>query len=318
MTTSKERSIYNAFLGASFGIGTVIRPIAGCAFASISTGGWRWAFYLNCFVVAATAPIAAFCLPSFTFSQIISIRVKVKRIAILGALLGAKRLATTVTALLLAGAYWKWSYGGTIAMWVVAGAVAICYTLQRYLCILTTPDNCMFELHFFRSRKLVFLFIGSATSTIFIIPLYFIPIFFQFTRNDSALKVGVRTLRIVGPLILGMMLSGTLLPVVARAAPFSLFSGVFSILGAAGLLEAHADTPASYICGLAAVLAFGAGQTAQAGYPLATAWVEPQAVAKVVTFLNFAQIGAGAIVLAVAGKHVPEHWSLLSQPCIDG
>ena len=46
-TSEHERPVYIGFTGLTWGLGTVLGPIIGGAFAG-SKVGWRWAFYINC------------------------------------------------------------------------------------------------------------------------------------------------------------------------------------------------------------------------------------------------------------------------------
>jgi len=46
-TTLKERPLYNALIGLSWGIGAILGPVIGGAFADNPSTTWRWAFYIN-------------------------------------------------------------------------------------------------------------------------------------------------------------------------------------------------------------------------------------------------------------------------------
>ncbi|KAF7906992.1 uncharacterized protein EAF01_004579 [Botrytis porri] len=46
-TPPRTRPIYNAILGISFGLGNILGPVIGGAFANTPALGWRWSFYIN-------------------------------------------------------------------------------------------------------------------------------------------------------------------------------------------------------------------------------------------------------------------------------
>ena len=62
-TTNNERPLYFSGIVVVYGIGSVIGPVIGGAFAQ-SSATWRWSFYINLVVAAIFAPAMIFCLPS--------------------------------------------------------------------------------------------------------------------------------------------------------------------------------------------------------------------------------------------------------------
>jgi hypothetical protein len=65
---------------------------------------------------------------------------------------------------------------------------------------------------------------------------YFIPLYFQYVHQDSALKAAVRLLPFIVVLITCIMLNGGLLPVVGYYYPWFLASGIFTTIGGALML----------------------------------------------------------------------------------
>src|SRR6266536_3673090 len=63
-TTIHERPMYIGGTGLTWGLGTVLGPIIGGGFSD-SSAGWRWAFYINLYLIgAACAPVYLFILPN--------------------------------------------------------------------------------------------------------------------------------------------------------------------------------------------------------------------------------------------------------------
>lgn len=100
---------------------------------------------------------------------------------------------------------------------------------QQSFSIFTTQENRIFPVSFIRSRTMVLLSITTASAaTTLEIGIYYIPLFFQFTRCGSALATSMRLLPLIGGCIIAVFLAGGLLPVVGRYAAFYPPSGLLS------------------------------------------------------------------------------------------
>lgn len=110
MTTPEERGLYMALIGSCWGIGAILGPVIGGAFAT-SPATWRWAFYINLVIFAISAPAYIFCLPSISPSQGLSVRARVARLDFAGFILGAGVWVTFLLALSMAGGQWAWHDG---------------------------------------------------------------------------------------------------------------------------------------------------------------------------------------------------------------
>jgi Na+/melibiose symporter-like transporter len=150
---------------------------------------------------------------------------------------------------------------------------------------------------------MLLLFIATAgTSTGMSVAVYFLPLFFQFTRGDSAIQAAVRLLPFICVFIFSVMFSGALLPVIGRYQPFYIISGVFIAVGAALMHTVDASTSTGKIYGFEVLMALGAGLTMQSGYSIAAAKVKEHEIQSAIGFINVAQIGSGAICLSIAGN----------------
>jgi hypothetical protein len=87
------------------------------------------------------------------------------------------------------GSTYAWGSGATIALWVVFGVVLISHIFQQGFSIFTTPERRIFPVHFLKSRTLVLIYVATAAAAATnAVTLYYIPLLFQFTKGDSALK----------------------------------------------------------------------------------------------------------------------------------
>ena len=303
LTTPTERGTYISLIGLVWGLGCILGPVIGGAF-SVSSATWRWAFYINLVIAAVTAPIYIFFLPSIRPMQGVSIMGRLAKIDYLGNLLSTAVWVSFALVLTFAGSQWTWHDGRTIATFVVFGVVLILFIVQQRFSFLTTQAHRAFPVMLMKSRTQVLIFIGTAaaTSALFV-PIYMIPVYFQFVNNDSALEAAVRLLPFVLIAVSANMASGFLLPKIRYYMPMYLVSGFFITLGGA-LLMTHLDpsTGTGKIYGFSILTAFGCGITLQVGYTVATVKVPAHEIGHALAFQNVAQIGSIVISLVIAGQ----------------
>ncbi|KAL9596068.1 MAG: hypothetical protein Q9219_006054, partial [cf. Caloplaca sp. 3 TL-2023] len=97
-TTDTERPTYLGLIGLVYGIGTVVGPIIGGAFAG-SAATWRWGFYLNLVVGGIFAPIYIFVLPSHRPSSSVNGLKQLQSFDYVGAVLQAGSMSAVTMAL---------------------------------------------------------------------------------------------------------------------------------------------------------------------------------------------------------------------------
>ncbi|KAL6693977.1 major facilitator superfamily domain-containing protein [Trichoderma pleuroticola] len=263
--TREERGTYINGIGFVWSVGACLGPVIGGLF-SVSKATWRWGFYINLVIRAATAPIYIFNLPNVYPVRGISLRDRIKSIDYVGSALSTGSGVAFSLAFVFAGGAWRWQDGRTIATIIAFGLLTTLYMVQQYYYIFTTPETRSFPVHLLRSRSQILTAVCSVASySALYIPTYFIPIYFQFVRNDTALKASVRLL------------------------PFLLVAVAFNL---------RPKTSTASIYGI--VLAVGTGLTMQIGYAVATLKVTPEDVAKSLSMQNVSQMGGTSIALIMA------------------
>ncbi|KAE9364058.1 MFS multidrug transporter-like protein [Stipitochalara longipes BDJ] len=302
LTTIHERPIYTAGIGLLWGLGAILGPVIGGSFAT-SSATWRWSFYINLVIAGVIAPIWLFILPSVHRYPELSIRQKLERLDWLGTILNAGSYTSWILALTFAGGVWAWDDGRTIATFIVFGIVLITYIITQYFAVFTTPENRLFPAQFLRSRSLVLLHIcTAAVSTNLFIPIYYIPLYFQFTHGDSSLHAAVRLLPFIFIGVGSTMFSGIMMSKFGYYMPFYVLSGVTSIIGGSLMYTVKANTSTANVYGYSILCAVGAGSALQAAYSAASAKVEPKHVPAAIGFMNMAQLGGTTIALTIAGQ----------------
>jgi hypothetical protein len=133
--------------------------------------------------------------------------------------------------------------------------------------------------------------------------MYFIPIYFQFTNGDSALKAAVRLLPFVIVAISVNLASGYFLNAIKIYMLIYVIGGIFLTVGGA-LLTVYLEprTSARTIYGLCIVIAIGSGLAMLSGYSIATLTTKPENAGAALSLHNVSQLGGQVIALAVAGQ----------------
>ncbi|KAF2468892.1 MFS general substrate transporter [Lindgomyces ingoldianus] len=298
-TTLKRRSLYISGGGIVWGVGCILGPIVGGAFAD-SSATWRWAFYINLLLFGFFSPVYFFVLHPHNPRPNSSLSQRLQELDFLGILLNAGTYTTFVIGFTIGGTAWPWNDPRTISTIVLFGILLLFFTLQQSFTILTTPQNRIFPMRFLRSRTFILLYIAqSCVQTALAIPIYYIPLIFQFSRSESTITSSLRLLPLVIVNIVTVFLNGALLPKFDYYMPWYLVSGGFnSIGGALFFATLSLSTSTARIYGYSILLALGTGFAQQAAYTVASAKAG-DCVADAIGFINNAQIGSVVVALTL-------------------
>lgn len=221
----------------------------------------------------------------------------------LGAFLNAGTFTLFITVLAFDGSTFTWGSATSIALWVVWAVFLVTYVTQQSFALFTTRQTRIFPAHFLKSKELVLVyFVTAATATAGGVTLYYIPLFFAFTRGDTALQAAVRLLPYIVIFIFFIMFSGATLPMVGRYAPYYTLGGILILIGSSVMFTIRIDSSASLIYGMEVLIAAGSGITFQSGYAVASAMVDSKDKSNAIGFVNTAQIGTTALALAIASS----------------
>lgn len=218
-----------------------------------------------------------------------------------GVVLNSSVYTFFVLAFTFGGTQWQWSDGGTIAFIVLWAVAAVAWALQQGLALFTTKENRIFPVDFLTHRSQWFLHIGTACgATTFVIPVYYIPLYFQFVHGESGIESAVRLLPLILITVFAIMLNGVLLPAFGYYFPWYVAAGAFQIIGGALFYAAvDAQTSNARIYGYSVLLALGGGLAHQGSYSVSTAKAGAGRASDAVGFINMAQIGGIMVALTI-------------------
>jgi MFS family permease len=164
-TSDAERPRYLSLTGFWWGIGTVLGPVVGGAFAQ-SSATWRWAFYLNPCVGGVVAPIYCLILPDYHPVPGVSLRSRLAKLDYIGAILSCSTFLCIMMAMNFGGVLWPWGDGRSIALFVLSGVLFGLFCAQQVVCFMTSTTDRIFPMHFFRNYEMVLLFITMSTCSL--------------------------------------------------------------------------------------------------------------------------------------------------------
>ena len=265
-------------------------PIIGGALTD-SSATWRWCFYLGLVVGGAILPFFIVLLPTHNPRKGTSMSSRIKELDWAGTLLSTGAITSLTMLIAFGGTYYDWRSGQIIALCACAGVTWILFGLQQWSAFLTCKSDRLFPVSYLRSKEMIILFSQIALGmAVVYIPLYFIPLFFQFVKGKSALEAGVCLLPLVFSQVFGTILVGALMNKIGYYVIFYLCGGLLSLIGGVLLFLTDVTTSAAGIYGYSILVGLGAGFYVQAGYPVAQLKVEASEIPKVVAFLGFGQI----------------------------
>lgn len=206
-----------------------------------------------------------------------------------------------VMAINFGGVIYPWNSAQTIACFVVSGVLFIIFGLQQYLCFLTTEETRIFPCQFLAQRILIILFMQmSAATTIFFLPIYFVPLFLQFVKGDSAIEAGVRLLPFICLSVAAVLMNGALMSKYGYYMPWYFAGGCIALIGSVLMYTVDLNTSNSTIYGYTILMGFGGGMFAQASFSIAQAKSQPREIPLAIGFISLAQLGGATISLAIA------------------
>lgn len=125
-----ERPMYVGGTGLTWGLGTVLGPIIGGAF-TVSSAGWRWAFYINLCIGAACAPVYLFMLPNKDPRPGVSFMDRAREMDYVGTVLTLGAFVSGVLAMSFGGVTYPWNSGRIIGLFVCSGVLFILLGIQQ-------------------------------------------------------------------------------------------------------------------------------------------------------------------------------------------
>jgi EmrB/QacA subfamily drug resistance transporter len=294
----RERGKYQGFVGAAFGIASILGPLAGGWLTDHATdwipgvAGWRWVFYVN-------LPVGAVAL-WFLITRMPPLRPTGARkrldLVSVATLMGS--LVPLVLALQLDKTLTPWSSPTVLGLLGTAALLGVAFVLRSLRSPNPVIDLALFRIRVFSTANTAsFLFGGAFLSTVIFLPLWMVNVV-----GVSATGAGVALIPLSLGTSVGAILSGQLVSRLGRYKPLMLAGGGVFLVGLVLLALMGPDVGYGQVTLTMVIVGLGVGPT----LPLFTLAIQnavgPHQVGQATSASQFFRQIGGAVGAAVMGS----------------
>ena len=297
----RQRPIFTGALGGIFGIASVAGPLLGGAFTNYVS--WRWCFYINLPVGAATIVIliAILDLPKSTeLAPATGIKQKITRLDPIGCLFFLPGTVCLLLALQWGGTTYAWNTPRIIVLLVLFGILNIAFVAVQ----VWKKDQALVPLHILKQRSIAsgVLYSACVGGSLTLI-IFYLPTWFQSIKAVSAVKSGIMNIPLLLGLFITSLLSGVLITLFGYYTPFMIAGTIIMSIGA-GLLTTFAATGTNHPKWISyqALYGLGTGLGFQQSALAAQAVLPKKDVPTGSALIFFAQSLGGAISVSIGGN----------------
>ncbi|RUP46018.1 hypothetical protein BC936DRAFT_147448 [Jimgerdemannia flammicorona] len=291
----RERGKYQGLLGGVFSLSSVVGPLLGGVFTDHVN--WRWCFYINLPLGAITVVTIIFLLrlrgPTGSWKD------KMGRIDYWGTVTLVAAIVLILLPLNWGGSTYKWSDPIIIGLFV-AGVVMII----AFICVETfVAKEPIMPISVFKLRNPLAVFIFNFfIGTGFYALIYFLPIYFQVVKGDSATAAGLEMLPFMLGLVFCSVISGGLVSAFGKYRPFIWVGSAVVTVGAGLISTLTEESDRGKQLGFLLIAGLGLGCSMQATLLAAQAAVQRDQLAVVTTLTTFWRSLGGVFGIAIAGS----------------
>ncbi|KAF9884963.1 hypothetical protein FE257_000873 [Aspergillus nanangensis] len=301
LTSMKERPLYMSGIAVLWGLGSVLGPVVGGAFAT-SSATWRWAFYINLVIGAVFSPAYFFLFPDFPTQPGKSMAQKLRMMDWITTVIFLAGSVCFTMAINFGGTTYAWNSAQEISLWTLTGVFLLLTIVLTIYHPGVLKEHRLYPAHFFRQPVLMNLQLQVfLVSGIMLTMTYYIPLFFQFLRGDGPLQAGVRLLPFICVMVFFSLLNGGLMPKFGYVTPWYVAGSCLVTIGSALMYTVNIHTSTQNIYGYTILVGAGSGCYLVAGFAIMQSLVPPQDIANAVGAMTICQDLGMTVFLAVSG-----------------
>lgn len=260
-----------------------------------------WCFYINLPFGAVTLVLLSFTIKNTEAPMPgLSLRQQLSRLDLPGTAIFLPGITCLLLALQWGGGTYSWSDGRIIALFVVFGVcmIAFCAIQAWKQESGTVPPRILKQRSIAAGAWFTF-FMGAP----FLSVVYYLPVWFQAIKGDSAIRSGLSTLPLLLSLVVGTISSGATVSRVGVYKPFMILSAILVPIGAGILSLLKPTTNHSEWIGFQVLFGFGVGVGFQQPN-VAAQTVLPRADVPTGIAVIFFALGLGATVSVAIGQSI--------------
>ncbi|TDZ13443.1 Efflux pump roqT [Colletotrichum spinosum] len=290
------RPIYTAIVGLMFAFGATVGPLLGGVFTDLVT--WRWCFYMNLPIGGLTLLIfLAFFHPSPAprpFRQTLLSRLL--DLDVVGNLLLLGACVMLFLALEHTTQGSPWSSTPVVGLLSGAAATAVVFAAWQWWKQdgALIPPAVVTQRTVLSSCVAAFCIYGAL-----LLHAYFLPIWFQAVRGESAIGSGVAMIPYVATNAVFSLLAGVFVSVVGYFVPPAVFGSVVGTVGCGVLRLLSPSTPTAHWIGFQVLVSAGFGMAIQQGFTAVQAVLPPDEIAIGTAAVVASQSLGGAVFVSV-------------------
>lgn len=198
-------------------------------------------------------------------------------------------------------ALYAWYSGQIISMFVLSFVLLVAFAVQQKFAWFTTKAERM-STHLVRDREANLLFICAAcANTAGFLPIYYLPVYFQFPRGDDALEAAVRLLPLITILSATIIANGYFMSKLGYYQPWYIGGAALALAGNVLASRIDVHTSVSAIYGYEVLIALSSGALIQAGYATIQTVVPAEDTSYAIAYMMLAQFTGIVMGLSIGG-----------------
>ncbi|KAI0473596.1 putative efflux pump [Xylariaceae sp. FL0804] len=291
-----KRPTYTGIVGSMYGIASVAGPLLGGVFTDKVT--WRWCFFINLPIGTVTILVIIFFFqhPPQARAQAQNLWQRIRQFDPLGLVLFVPAIVCLLLACQWAGTKYPWKSVRIILLFIVFGLLTIAFFILQHL----QKANATLPLRILSNRTVwascIFSF-GLGAS--FFVAIYYVPMWFQAIKRDSAMEAGIRNLPMLLSLVITSVIAGLSITATGYYWPFMIFSTIFMSIGAGLLSMFRPSTDEALWIGFQVVFGAGVGLGMQQPFMAVQTVLDISDVPTGTATMTFMQALGGAIFVSV-------------------